>query len=267
VRETGWSLLLAALARLPQRALSGAAGHLADIRIPRGARAQLLGGFARIAGIDVGEAERSLEEYATLNEFFVRRLRPGIRSWPAEPDAVGSPVDGVLGQFGRIERGELVQAKGMRYTAAGLLADPAAAERFHDGLFLTLYLSPRHYHRVHAPVSGTIAQARRIPGTLLPVNRPALTRIPSLFARNTRVVCYMDGAVGRSAIVAIGAYNVGRISVAVDPPHAVARGDELMAFHLGSTVVLLFESGAVILRDDLATNREVRLGQTLATHA
>lgn len=284
-----WRALLALLARLPQPVLSRALGRIADLRIPRRMRIPILGSFARAAGIDLTEAERPLAEYVSINALFVRRLRPGLRHWPDHPDHAGSPVDGVVGTFGPVRNGTAIQAKGRPYQVAELLDDPAAADRYHHGAFLTLYLSPRHYHRVHAPCDATIAQARWIPGALLPVNAPAIAHIDALFPRNERVIAYLDSRLGRIAVVAIGAYNVGRISVAFDtdwngprghvanrpdpppgtrsylPPRPIDRADELMAFHLGSTVVLLFEHARAVLADTLRTGDELRLGQLIAT--
>lgn len=285
--------LLALLGRVPQGALSRGFGRLADLPLPRRLREPVLGAFARAMRIDVAEAEKPLAEYPSINAFFVRRLRPGLRRWPTDAGAVASPVDGIVGQLGRIEGGELLQAKGRRYTAAALLDDGGAAGRYAGGAFVTLYLSPRHYHRIHAPCPGTIGEARHVPGALLPVNAPAVAHVPHLFPRNERLVCYLDGAagtLGRVAVVAVGAYNVGRISAAFDPawtgssgraasvtnrrgaraetrsylpPVPVAPGDEIMAFHLGSTVVLLFEPG-VLLDERLAPGREVRVGEEIA---
>jgi len=287
-----WRLLLAGLARLPQGALSRGLGRLADMPIPRPLRRPVLGAFARTVGADIAEAELPLEEYPTLDAFFVRRLRPGARSWSGGPGTAGSPVDGVAGQSGRIEAGQLVQAKGRLYTAAALLGDAAQAARFDGGAFLTIYLSPRHYHRIHAPCDGAIALARHIPGGLLPVNSPAVAHVAELFARNERLVCYIDGALGRVAVVAVGAYNVGRISAAFDPawgggaggavtnrrrpvepvrryepPVAVRAGEEIMAFHLGSTVVLLLEPGRATLRPALRPGTELRLGEVVVYSA
>ena len=204
---------------------------------------------------------------------------------------MGSPVDGVVGQVGEVADGRILQAKGRDYSAAELLDDPAEAKRFEGGLFATLYLSPRHYHRIHTPIRGRITKARHVPGALLPVNGPAVAHIDDLFARNERLICYLDGPAGRTAIVAIGAYNVGRISAAFDPrwgiprperasvtnrsdaraetreydpPVRVRQGEEIMAFHLGSTVVLLIEANTVALAPELRPGREVRLGETIA---
>lgn len=274
--DAGWRAALAVLRRLPQAALSRAFGRLADLPIPRPARRPVLGAFARAAGIDLSEVPRPLADYPTLDAFFTRELPAGARAWPREDRLLCSPVDGVAGQSGRVEGGSLVQAKGIEYGVAELLDDEAAAARFQDGTFATLYLSPRHYHRIHSPCRGAIAEARHVPGALLPVNAPAVASIPRLFARNERLICYVDGVAGRVAVVAVGAFNVGRIGAAFDPgwttnrrgasaegrtydpPKPVAQGDEIMTFHLGSTVVLLFEPGVDLRAPRPGT--EVRLG-------
>jgi phosphatidylserine decarboxylase len=285
-----WRAILALLGGLPQGAMSRSFGRVADIRLPHRLRAPVLGAFARAVGIDLAEAELPLEEYPSLNDFFVRRLKPGAREWPSRPDALASPVDGIAGQRGRVEAGRVMQAKGRWYSAAELLADAEEARRFEGGEFLTIYLSPRHYHRIHTPIAGEIPLARHVPGLLLPVNAPAVAHVPDLFARNERLLCYLDGAAGRVAVVAVGAYNVGRVSAAFDrewntppgkgswvtnrrgtevathrydPPVRVETGAEIMAFHLGSTVVLLLEPGAPPLRAELRPGDPVRLGQPL----
>src|SRR5688572_21920273 len=139
----GWRFSLAVLGRLPQAALSRGLGHMADLPVPRALRRSVLGGVARKLGIDLSEAARPLEEYGSLNELFVRQLKPGARTWPHDPRAIASPVDGILGQLGRIEDGAIVQAKGRRYRAKDLLDgdDPREAERFRNGSFVTIYLS------------------------------------------------------------------------------------------------------------------------------
>jgi phosphatidylserine decarboxylase len=290
-----WRGAIAALERLPQGALSRLAGRLADAPIPRPMRRAVHSAFSRAVGADPDEAELSLEEYPTLDAFFVRRLREGARPWRADPSGAGSPVDGVVGQVGTVSRGKLVQAKGLDYTAAELLDDTELAARLDGGPFVTLYLAPRHYHRIHAPCRGRLVAARHVPGTLLPVNAPAVASVPRLFARNERLVCDLDGTPGEVAVVAVGATNVGRIesvfdpgwngprggvtnrrgapnrrgrvadSRRYDPPLAVDAGDELMAFHLGSSVVVLFEAGRVLLDPRVVPGRELRVGDPLAS--
>jgi phosphatidylserine decarboxylase len=283
----GWRATLAILRRLPQAGLSRSLGRLADVPLPRPLRRPVLRTFARAVGAQLGEVEKPLEEYRTVNAFFVRRLRPGARSWPNDPTAACSPVDGIIGTVGEIRDGTAVQAKGRRYPVAALLGDHAEAGGYEGGRFVTLYLSPRHYHRVHAPVSGTIPVARHVPGHLFPVNAPSVAHIPDLFARNERVLCQIDSPLGRVAVVAVGAYNVARISTAFDPewsgrsgwvsnrrdaparerrydpPLPIQRGEELMAFHLGSTVILLLPPGAAGLTPLCRPGREVRLGEPL----
>jgi phosphatidylserine decarboxylase len=280
-----WRSTLALLERLPQASLSRSLGSLADLPLPRSLRRPVLGAFARAVGIDVAEAEKEITEYGSINDFFVRRLRPGARTWPDDPLTAASPVDGIIGQYGVITDGRLIQAKGRHYTAAALLDDNGEARRYDGGSFITIYLSPRHYHRIHAPCGGGITGARHVPGALLPVNAPAVAHIADLFPRNERVVCSIDSPLGRVAVVAVGAYNVGRISTAFDPAWAgpgrsvanrrgsavaqrhyepavvVRQGDELMAFHLGSTVVMLFEPGSTLFVQPPGS--EVRLGTVL----
>ena len=282
----GWRATLASLERLPQGALSRLLGRLADVPLPRAVRRPILGAFVRLTGIRMDEAAEPLEHYRSVNDLFVRRLAPGLRRWPDDPGALASPVDGVVGAFGRIRDGTLIQAKGLTYGAARLLGGPA--DRYEGGLFLTLYLSPRHYHRIHTPLPGRVVQARHVPGRLLPVNGPSVASVQGLFATNERLIAELDTALGRVAVVAVGATNVGRISAAFDPTWAggpgasvtnrpspppgernypegvaVAAGDELMAFHLGSTVVLLTEPGPVP-EPAIAPATEVRVGSILA---
>lgn len=285
----GWRALLGVLGQLPQAGLSRAFGHLADLRLPRPMRKPILGSFARAVGIDVSEAELPLADYQSVNAFFVRRLRPGVRSFPEDPAVLACPVDGVVGQLGTIRGGEALQAKGRPYSVAKLLDDAELAARYDGGFFITLYLSPRHYHRIHSPCDGAVPMARHVPGSLLPVNQPAISHVQDLFPKNERLVCAIDGAVGRIAVVAIGAYNVGRISAAFDPgwpgaengwvtnrgereprtrhyqpPRPVRQGEEIMAFHLGSTVVLLAEPGRVRVTPRVEPGCEVRLGEAIA---
>jgi phosphatidylserine decarboxylase len=280
-----WRVTLALLQRLPQAAFSRVLGRVADTPLPRPLRRTVLGAFARTLGIDTAEAELPLEEYGSVNAFFVRRLRADARTWPRDDATIASPVDGIIGHHGMIHDGRLIQAKGRHYTAAALLDSEQEAVALDGGSFVTIYLSPRHYHRIHAPCSGAIPMARHVPGALLPVNEPSVRHVPDLFPRNERVICGIDGPLGRAAVVAVGAYNVGRISTAFDddwagpdssvanrgaataetrrydPPRAVQQGDEIMAFHLGSTIVALFQAGPRL--DAPPPGSEVRLGDVL----
>jgi phosphatidylserine decarboxylase len=286
----GARAVLTLLRRLPQGALSRAFGRMADVRVPKPLRRPVFGGFARFVGADLGEAAEPLESFPTLNRFFTRELKPGARAWPDDPRVAACPVDGAVGQAGRVTGGKLIQAKGRDYRLRDLLDEDGQWERFEGGAFVTLYLSPKDYHRIHSPCAGTIPRARHVPGALMPVNLPSVLHVADLFARNERLLCYVDGPLGRVAVVAVGAYNVGRISAAFDrewnappgtdawvtnrrgvdarskvydPPVPVEQGGHIMTFHLGSTVVLVFEPGRVELAPELQPHAPVRLGMAV----
>ncbi|HUG02624.1 MAG TPA: archaetidylserine decarboxylase [Longimicrobiales bacterium] len=274
-------MLLRALARAPLAEVSRLVGRAADARVPPPLRAPLYRAFAAAVGADLRECPAPLSEFPTFDAFFTRRLPAGARRWPSAPATAGSPVDGVVGRFGVVERGAALQAKDRAYAVADLLGSAAAGARFRGGAYLTLYLAPRHYHRVHAPVGGRIAATTHLSGRLLPVNPPSVATVHRLFATNERTVCLLETDVGAAAVVAVGATNVGRIAVPAvpgwDPAQAVDvervhhplipidRGDELMVFHLGSTVIVLFEGRRLI--GGLRRGAEIRLGDPIAEPA
>ena len=278
---------------VPKDLVSRVSGRLARVRLPRPLQGRLNRLFARAIGADVGEAERPPEAYRSLSEFFVRGLTPGLRTWPADRNELGSPSDGIVGLFGPIDRGTVLQAKGIEYRIADLLGSDAAAERFTGGVYLTIYLAPRHYHRVHAPSAAALYRSQRIPGQLFPVNRPAVSSLQDLFVRNERLVAMLEGERTHVAVVAVGALNVGSISADFDPDSQGARGgsptpparrsgaavtkvydpplrlepgDPLMTFHLGSTVVLLAKgiaSHPARLHPGLRAGQEIRVGEPI----
>lgn len=286
-----WRLTLGVLARIPTGLVSRVAGALADVPLPGPARAPALRLLSRWVGIDATEAELPFAGYRTVNEFFVRRLRDGARAWPVDAGLLLSPVDGIVGEVGTLSADRALQAKGLSYRLSDLLGPGGDGAHFEGGRFLTLYLSPRHYHRIHAPSAGRLHTARHVPGRLLPVNRPAVLRVPELFARNERLVVSMDTVMGPITVVAVGAFNVGRISSAFDrawagrdggwitnrgsappalrrydPPLGVSAGQELMAFHLGSSVIVLTGPG-LVLDARARSGTEVRTGEILARTA
>ncbi|TCS98137.1 phosphatidylserine decarboxylase [Tepidimonas ignava] len=271
---------------LPKRLLTELAGALA--RRPLGAVTQAaIRRFIDRYQVDMAEAaEPNPLAYATFNDFFTRALRPGAR--PLAEAAWVCPVDGAISQCGPIEGGRIVQAKGHGYTAQALLGgDAALAAVMADGVFATLYLSPRDYHRIHMPCDGVLQRMVHVPGTLFSVNPATARGVPGLFARNERVVCVFEGQhpSGRAfpwALVLVGATIVGSMATAwhgvVNPPRPgtvrswdytgrdvrLARGAEMGRFLLGSTVVLLLPPGVVRLRPDWAPGQPVRMGQAMA---
>lgn len=273
---------LSALSLLPKNTVSRAFGALSDIPLPRGMRGVVNRGFAVYAGIDLKESERPPGSYPSLNAFFTRRLKDDVHRIEADgPGDLVSPADGRLDQFGRITDETLVQAKGRTYRLVDLLDSGANARRFRDGHFATVYLSPRDYHRVHVPATGTIEQISYIPGHLWPVNPLAVHNIDQLFAVNERLISYVENdTLGDVAVVMVGATCVGRMTLAfndlatnsgfrrredlvLDQRAEVEAGDELGMFNLGSTVVLVVGTPDFEFEDGLDIGTPVRMGQRL----
>jgi phosphatidylserine decarboxylase len=207
-----------------------------------------------------------------------------VRPVVAEADAIASPVDGTVSQFGPIEDDLLYQAKGSHYTTAALLADESASARYRGGAFACLYLAPYNYHRIHMPLAGRLTTTRYVPGDLYSVNAATVRAVPGLFARNERVVAEFDTALGPMAMVLVGALFVGSIETVyageINPPAArggqvvtitegvgteFARGVEMGRFNMGSTVILLVGRSGVRFAEGLGAGRPVRMGQRLAS--
>ena len=268
---------------LPRNTLSRALGAACRIPAPRPVMRAVIRGFARRYGVDAGEAERAIEEYPTFTEFFTRRLKPGVRPIAPGERVPVSPVDGTVGEVGDIVDGRLLQAKGKHYTLAGLFGGPRAEEdarRFAGGSFVTIYLAPCNYHRIHAPLGGSITGYINVPGTLWPVNSIGVRNVEGLFCVNERLTTFLGTPRGPCAVVAVGAMNVGRIRAVYDDvvtnarrtravqrkeyekPIPIAKGGELAIFEMGSTVVVVFAPGVKIAAEVLP-GRAIRLGERL----
>lgn len=266
---------------VPQHALSRFVGRLAASETPW-LRDRLIRRFAAAYCVDLSEAARRVGEFRSFNDFFTRELKPGARPLADASQFILSPADGAVSQIGTITAGRIIQAKGRDYTVAELLGCGAAeAARFEGGAFITIYLSPKDYHRVHMPTAGKLANTRYIPGDLFSVNTATAKGVDRLFARNERLSCRFDGLDGHFASVMVGAMIVAGIDTvwpntfrthAEAPVHEefagqerhFAAGDEMGRFYLGSTVVLLFEPGRVTWRADLAPGVTLRMGEAIA---
>lgn len=230
------------------------------------------------------QSERPIGAFRSFNDFFTRTLKPGMRPLANAATDVLSPADGAVSQLGQIENGRIFQAKGQNYTAAELLGgDTDLAKRFEGGSFITIYLSPSDYHRVHMPVGGALRQTAYIPGDLFSVNTVTAQNVPRLFSRNERLSCVFDTTAGTMASVMVGAMIVASIKTAwggLIQPHGkrvirtdlaasdtaiadLSAGDEMGQFLLGSTVILLFEPGRVEWSPALEALSVVRMGQSL----
>lgn len=272
--------LINVLSVLPKSAVSRAVGAATRANAPPLAHQLALRAFIRGFGIDAAEAERPLSEYATFEDFFTRRLRPGARPVAGGEGIVVSPVDARVAACGQADAGELLQAKGRCYSIAALLNDPIDGRQFEGGTYLTLYLAPRDYHRIHSPLGGEIEGYSYIPGELFPVNAAGVKWVPNLFCTNERLVSFLRTPAGRVAVVKVGAMCVGRIRAAYDDvitnagrgasrrryerPVPVRKGEELGVFELGSTVILIFERGKVVLEPSIVEGARVRMGQAIA---
>jgi phosphatidylserine decarboxylase len=220
--------------------------------------------------------------YATFNDFFTRPLRAGAR--PLAQAALICPVDGAISQFGHIDRDQILQAKGHHYTTTALVGgDAALAACFAGGLFATLYLSPRDYHRVHMPCGGKLVRMIYVPGDLFSVNPVTARGVPGLFARNERIVCVFESERGPFVLALVAATIVGGMATVwhgvVNAPRGgplrewiyhpgevtLKQGEEMGRFLLGSTVIMLFPQNVLTFTPDWSPTRPVRLGEAMAT--
>ncbi len=267
---------------LPHRALSSLARALAYSTNPS-LKQWLIDTVTRKFGVDLSEAaEPDPTAYPTFNAFFTRALKPGARAADPDPNALLMPADGHISQCGEIVDGRIFQAKGQSYTAAELLGSDADAAPFADGVFATVYLSPRDYHRVHMAWTGTLRETVHVPGRLFSVGTDAVASVPRVFARNERLVCHFDTEFGPMVQVMVGALLVSGVETVwsgVEIPayaDAITRKDyrgkgivlerfaEMARFNYGSTVIVLLPKRVAALDAMLKAETPVRLGQRLA---
>lgn len=230
--------------------------------------------------VDMSQAEQPDPfSYSTFNAFFTRALKPGARPMPADASTIICPADGRISQSGRIRDGRILQAKGRDFSVAELLGDDILATDYANGSFLTVYLSPRDYHRVHAPLSGSLRQTVHVPGRLFSVAPSSVAGVPRLFARNERLICHFDGDRGPFVVAMVGAMLVSGIETVWNgveiPPYArsitrrdwsqkhihLQRGEELGRFNMGSTVIVLLPESGGQIDPQLIAEAPVRMGQ------
>ncbi len=262
----------------PKASFSSGVGWISRRHVPRPLRRAVYGGFARYAGADLSMLDRPLDAFERFDDFFTRPLPEGARPVDERAGVVVSPVDATVSEVGQSVAGRMIQAKGFDYSVTGLLGDAGEAAPFIGGAYATLYLAPRDYHRIHSPVGGKVVGYRHLPGAFYPVNTLSVRNVPGLFSINERVTTYLSSEVGRVAVVKVAATGVGNITLSYDPKvrsHSgtegssrtyrpeieVTRAQELGMFHLGSTVIVLFEPGRVAL--DLRPGQVVRVGAAI----
>jgi phosphatidylserine decarboxylase len=253
-------------------ALSRLVGWAADRKLPRVLRGSVYRGYARLTGADLGDTRGPLEIYPSLGAFFVRRLVEGARPIVADPTRIACPVDGRFQTICTIEAGAVLQAKGRGYPVRELLAGVGAELELEGGRAWTVYLSPRDYHRIHAPERAHLVEARWVQGTRFSVAPKVLAR-RDVLPFNERVVLRLETARGPLLLVLIGALNVGRIRVVgveptaqvrLDPGREFDRGAELARFEMGSTIVLISPPGGLEPLDTTHEGDAIRMGDAIA---
>jgi len=267
---------------IPQHLLSRLVGWFAQSEYPL-IKNTFIKWFAKRYDVNMQEAlNEDLESYKSFNEFFTRPLKDGARPIAEGDNTLVSPADGAVSQLGKIELGRVFQAKGRDYSVAELLGgDADRAAPFVNGDFMTVYLSPKDYHRVHMPFAGTLKETVYVPGDLFSVNPATTENVDALFARNERMVCIFETEFGPMAMVLVGAMIVAGIEtvwsgqVTPLPKEAqaqqyngedivLAKGEEMGRFKLGSTVVMCFPENAIEFAESLKAESELRMGQELA---
>ena len=270
---------------VPQHLLSRLVGKLADSTVPW-VKNTFINAFIKHYQVDMSEArEPDPALYPSFNAFFTRPLKEDARAIADEPGIV-CPSDGAISEIGPITHGRILQAKGQTYSCSELLGgDASLAAEFDGGQFVTVYLSPKDYHRVHMPCAGQLRRTIYVPGDLFSVNQATAENVPRLFARNERLVSVFDTDQGAMASVMVGAMIVAGIDTVwagqVAPPRrtlintdfgptdnsvALERGAEMGRFHLGSTVILLFPKDAIEWLQSFSAGDSVRMGELLGRY-
>jgi phosphatidylserine decarboxylase len=272
------------LALLPHHLLSGLVRVITRSRIAW-LKNLMIRAFVRHFRVDMAEAVVAEPSgYPDFNSFFTRPLKPGLRAQPENESAIACPVDGAISQIGKIEADTLLQAKGRYFSLVDLLGgDEARAAAFRNGIYSTLYLSPRDYHRIHMPCTGQLTDTIFIPGRLYSVAPHTTRAIPNLFTRNERQVNLFATAHGPVAVIMVGAIFVSSMetvwegviepgnatvrcrsyAMAGEPDISLHRGDEMGRFNMGSTVILLFSGDQAEWLPELTAEQPVRVGQEL----
>jgi phosphatidylserine decarboxylase len=234
-------------------------------------------------GVNMDEAlQQDIQQFKSFNDFFTRELKPDVRPLTTERNAIACPADGAVSQAGAITDGTIFQAKGKSFTARELLGGCAErAAPFQNGMFTTIYLSPKDYHRLHMPLTGTLKEMVHVPGRLFSVNTITTNNVPGLFARNERVCCLFDTEIGPMALVLVGAIFVSSIETVwhgvvtpptiekvrswdyTDNPPTLNIGEEMGRFNMGSTIIVLFSRDKIQWDSGFVADKTVKLGEKI----
>jgi phosphatidylserine decarboxylase len=271
---------------IPQHICSNLVGSLTRCRV-NWLKNHLIDLFIKQYGITLEDAlNPDPYAYKDLESFFIREVDAKKRPFTLEPKNIASPVDGTISQFGKIAGDELIQAKGFSFDLTNLLGKSEEdAASFLDGDFITIYLSPKNYHRVFMPIDGSLQKTIYIPGRLFAVNQKTAEAIPNLYGKNERLVLFFETKFGPLAIILVGALIVSgihtswagkiqckgfnrKICVASYSANKLIlnRAQEMGYFTFGSTVILLFPKNKISWNSSLIKNNQaIQIGQLLGS--
>ncbi|WP_027407878.1 phosphatidylserine decarboxylase [Anoxybacillus tepidamans] len=224
--------------------------------------AWLIPSYAKVYQINQEEMEKNLHHYKTLQQLFIRKLKADARPIDESPDSIISPVDAVIEDVGIISDQKEIIVKGKRYSISEMLGSASIAEKYLNGLFIILYLSPSHYHRIHSPISGVITRQWSLGKRSYPVNRLGLKYGKQPLSKNYRMITEVVSNGKHVAIVKVGAMFVNSIELTHPNEHLI-KGEEMAYFSFGSTVVLLFEKDSVELDEKMTVPMAIKVGERI----
>ncbi|MDE8562675.1 phosphatidylserine decarboxylase [Anoxybacillus rupiensis] len=224
--------------------------------------AWLIPSYAKIYRINQEEMEKSLNHYKTLQQLFIRKLKEGARPIDEAEDSIISPVDAVIEDIGIISEQKDITVKGKQYSIPEMLGSDALAEKYLNGLFVILYLSPSHYHRIHSPISGVVTRQWSLGAKSYPVNRLGLKYGRRPLSKNYRMITEVNSDGKHVAIVKVGAMFVNSIEL-THPHDQLIKGQEMAYFSFGSTVVLLFEKDSVEIDSRMTVPMAIKVGERI----
>ena len=265
---------------MPKHILTVIIGCLASLKLGKGTTLAIEK-FAKFYNINLAEIKGNIKDFETFNDFFARELKKSARPIDADAESIVFPADGRISQYGHLLENVQIQAKGHYFSTTALLGNDNDANIFTNGKFMTVYLSPSDYHRVHLPIAGKLLKMTYVPGEFFSVNPLYVRNIPELFSRNERVICIFETAIGKMAVVFVGATIVRSISTSwagIVAPSTIreasvtdysnrnitfSKGDEIGRFTMGSTVICLFEKDKIDF-ENLELESHVLMGEKMA---
>ena len=242
--------------------------------------------YIKFFKVNMQEASKQKpDDYKTFCDFFTRKLKPGIHKINKSKNAIVSSCDGKILEYGKIKDNKFLQVKGKTISINEIMFyDKKIQNQYIDGSFVTIYLSPKDYHRVHMPFDGKLERTIHIPGRLFSVATHAVKQIKNLYCKNERLVCNFKNLDSKFAVIFVAAINVSSIETSwrgeISPPYPkktittdymkkkviLSKGDEVGMFKSGSTVILLFDR-KYKLAESLKKNKLIRVGEKIGIYS